>query len=248
MTDFYKLQEKILSFLDYTHTHRAKDISIGLKTSDALYCAQDRVRNQAFYEALKQVVQHDSVVVDAGSGTGILGFFALALGAHEVHLIESNPQSLEISRGLAEHLGYSERCYFHLADAREIRLDTHYDILISETLTSGFSGEDFPEIIQNLKRDTTLIIPQAFGLIIKEYNMSHRLLSSQSVSLESHTLPSHYPLKLHPDTESLEIYSLVKLYWDISIKSGDCSSFMNIRTVRVSDGHRFFRFEKTIAL
>ena len=88
----------------------------------------------------------------------------------------------------------------------------HYDILISETLTSGFSGEDFPEIIQNLKQDTTLIIPQAFEFIIEEYDMSYQLLRSQSVSLESRTLPSHYPLKLHPDTESLEIHSLVKLY------------------------------------
>ena len=248
MTDFYKLQDMILWYLSYTQTHNTENIWVGLQTSDALFCAQDRVRNQAFFEALKQVIRDDTIVVDAWSGTGILGYFALALGAHEVHLIESNPQSLELSRGLAEYLGYSERCHFHLADAREIRLDTNYDILISETLTSGFSGEDFPEIIQNLKWDTTLIIPQAFEFIIKEYDTSHRLLTSQSVSLESRTLPSHYPLKLHPDTESLEIYSEVTLYWDIKIKSGDCSSFMNMRTVRVSDGHGFFRFEKTIAL
>lgn len=65
MIDFYELQEKILSFLDYTHTHKAKNISVGLKTSDALYCAQDKVRNQAFFEALKQAIKDDIIVVDA---------------------------------------------------------------------------------------------------------------------------------------------------------------------------------------
>lgn len=100
-----------------------------------------------------------------------------------------------------------------------MKLDIAYDILISETLTSGFVQEDFPEIISQLKRDDAHIIPQAFDFKILERDRSKKSLRTQTLSLESQNLPTHSTLTLHPDTHMLEIYSQVTLVDGISIES-----------------------------
>ena len=50
----------------------------------------DRVRNEAFYAALKAViVPGKTVVADIGAGTGLLGLMASKLGAKSVYLFET---------------------------------------------------------------------------------------------------------------------------------------------------------------
>ncbi len=50
--------------------------------------ALDTIRNEAYAAALKQVVGPDSVVLDLGAGTGVLGLIAARLGARRVYLVE----------------------------------------------------------------------------------------------------------------------------------------------------------------
>lgn len=50
--------------------------------------ALDAVRNEAYGQALQQVVGPDSVVLDLGAGTGVHGLMAARLGARRVYLVE----------------------------------------------------------------------------------------------------------------------------------------------------------------
>ena len=50
--------------------------------------ALDRVRNEAYAAALRRVITPDSVVLDLGAGTGVLGLIAARLGARRVYLVE----------------------------------------------------------------------------------------------------------------------------------------------------------------
>ena len=50
--------------------------------------ALDPVRNDAYAAALARVVTPDSVVLDLGAGTGVLGLMAARLGARHVYLVE----------------------------------------------------------------------------------------------------------------------------------------------------------------
>ena len=50
--------------------------------------AHDRVRNEAYGAALQKVVRPDSIVLDLGAGSGVLGLIAARLGAKRVILVE----------------------------------------------------------------------------------------------------------------------------------------------------------------
>lgn len=50
--------------------------------------ALDAVRNEAYAAALRRVIGPDSVVLDLGAGTGVLGMIAARLGAKRVYLVE----------------------------------------------------------------------------------------------------------------------------------------------------------------
>ena len=50
----------------------------------------DRVRNQAFHDALARVIRRgETTVADIGAGTGLIGLMAAKLGAREVILYET---------------------------------------------------------------------------------------------------------------------------------------------------------------
>ena len=63
----------------------------------------DRVRNDAFYAALRSViVPGKTTVADIGAGTGFLGFLAAKLGAARVDLYETGDIA-ELARRLLRH-------------------------------------------------------------------------------------------------------------------------------------------------
>ena len=60
----------------------------------------DRVRMEAYAEALRQAVKPGSVVLDLGSGAGIFALLACRLGARHVYAIEPS-DIIEVGREIA---------------------------------------------------------------------------------------------------------------------------------------------------
>lgn len=106
----------------------------------------DRVRNQAFHEALKRViVPGQSRVVDIGCGTGFLGFMAAKLGAKRVVLIET-AEIAALAKRLAKANGIRN---IEVVPAHSTELDPpeRFDIAVSETLGNYAFEENIIETL-----------------------------------------------------------------------------------------------------
>lgn len=90
-------------------------------------------RLAAFRSALKEVVKPNSVVLDLGAGTGILGLLALEAGAQRVYAVDAGPIiELAQSAALLNHLG--RRITYIKGLSSEIDLPEPVDVVVADQL------------------------------------------------------------------------------------------------------------------
>ncbi|HHW13683.1 MAG TPA: methyltransferase domain-containing protein, partial [Firmicutes bacterium] len=111
----------------------------------------DDLRTEAFRRAIAAAVRPGDVVVDVGTGTGVLACFACAAGARRVYAIESG-QILEAARAVVAENGFTDRVTFLARDSRRARLPERADVVVSETLGSLGVEENIAEILADARR------------------------------------------------------------------------------------------------
>jgi type I protein arginine methyltransferase len=98
---------------------------------DYTWMITDEGRMGPYVRALEAVVQAGSVVVDIGTGAGILALIACRLGARRVYAIDTN-DAIEVGRELARENGVADRIVFLQRDAREVELPERADVIVSD--------------------------------------------------------------------------------------------------------------------
>lgn len=99
----------------------------------------DEKRTLAFRDAIRGVVKPGDVVVDLGSGSGVLAFFAIEAGAARVYAIEQQHVA-DAAALLARHNRYDGRVTFIHQYSLHADLPERANVLIAELL--GMSGFD----------------------------------------------------------------------------------------------------------
>jgi ribosomal protein L11 methyltransferase PrmA len=129
----------------------------------------DRVRLDAFARALRDTVRPSSVVVDLGSGTGILGMLALQAGAARVHAIERSG-TIEIARAVARANGVADRFHAVHAHSLDVSLPEPADVLVGDFLGRfGFNAglfDVYPAAARTLLAPGGTLIPSEISCFV----------------------------------------------------------------------------------
>jgi protein arginine N-methyltransferase 1 len=91
----------------------------------------DRVRMEAYGEALRQSVRPGSVVLDIGTGTGIFALLACRCGARRVHAVEPD-NAVHVAREIAAANGCADRIEFIQDLSTRVTLPDRADVIVSD--------------------------------------------------------------------------------------------------------------------
>jgi predicted RNA methylase len=128
----------------------------------------DEERCLGYMRAIFKTVHPGDVVLDIGSGTGILGLFACLAGARHVYALEQDAV-IEVARQICRHNGFEERVTFVKDWSTNVELPERVDVVITETIGNiGFEEGILGWVID--ARDRLLvpggrIVPQAVELV-----------------------------------------------------------------------------------
>src|SRR5712692_3682526 len=111
----------------------------------------DKIRCDAYREAILRTVRPSDVVVDLGAGTGLLSFFALQAGARHVYAIEMSAIA-DAAAELIEANGFQDRITLIRKSSKQARLPERCDVLVTETLsTFCFDTENIIEFVADAR-------------------------------------------------------------------------------------------------
>lgn len=124
----------------------------------------DTVRTQAFLDAVAATVKPGDVVVDLGTGSGILAMAACRAGARKVYAIDHSPVT-RTARAIAGDNGFADRIEFLECHSSSFQPREPVDVIVSECLgLAGIGGTMFgalSDLIGRCSRPGGAVIPAA---------------------------------------------------------------------------------------
>jgi SAM-dependent methyltransferase len=118
----------------------------------------DRSRTEAFLAGIRATVRPGDVVVDVGTGTGILAVAAAQAGAARVYAIEATGIS-SVARGVFQANGLQDRIVLVEGWSTRVKLPERADVLVSEIVGNDPFGESVLEYFADARR--RLLQPRA---------------------------------------------------------------------------------------
>ena len=129
----------------------------------------DGVRVQAYHQGIRSNVRQGDVVVDLGTGTGLLAFMASRAGARKVYAVEHS-DFIEVAREIGRHNGFAN-IEFVQANSREFTPPEPVDVVLHEQMGDELFNENMVENLLDVRdrflRPNGRILPSRFRLFIE---------------------------------------------------------------------------------
>jgi hypothetical protein len=128
----------------------------------------DSVRTSAYAEAIVRVVRPGDVVLDLGSGSGVLAVLACRAGARRVFAIEQGHVA-DIATMVVANNDCGDRVKVLHARSQDVELPERANVLVTETLGNlGFDEQILPAVLdarQRLLTGDARLIPERIALV-----------------------------------------------------------------------------------
>jgi type I protein arginine methyltransferase len=126
----------------------------------------DSVRVDAYHRGIQRNVQHGDVVLDLGTGTGLLAFMASKAGAKKIYAVEHS-DFIQVAREIARHNGFTN-IEFVQANSREFTPPEPIDVVLHEQMGDELFNENLLQNVLDLRnrvlRPGGRILPATFRL------------------------------------------------------------------------------------
>jgi protein arginine N-methyltransferase 1 len=130
---------------------------------------RDRVKFDAYERALRQLIAPGDVVIDLGSGTGLLGLLALKAGAARVYMVDSGP-ILGVALELARANGFADRVVPIRAHSSDAVLPELADVIVCDQIGGLVYDagvlDFFADARRRLLKPEGRLVPDAFTLFL----------------------------------------------------------------------------------
>jgi protein arginine N-methyltransferase 1 len=134
----------------------------------------DARRLGAYRRALRRAVRPGSIVLDLGTGSGVLALIACRFGAKRVHAVEPG-EVIELAKALARENGCADRIAFLHGKVSELKLARRADVLVSDVHgVLPYYGEGLAAILdarRRLLRRGGVMIPErdvVYAALVRE--------------------------------------------------------------------------------
>jgi len=145
----------------------------------------DRARTSAFLAAIEEVVCPGDVVVDLGTGTGVLAVAAARAGAEHVYAIEASGIGRLAAR-VFDANGLADRITLVQGWSAEVDLPQRADVLVTEMLGNEPLSERILELTidarRRLLRADARLVPRSLGIYGIPYELAAADLERRSVT------------------------------------------------------------------
>ncbi len=164
----------------------------------------DRVRVDAYRRGIQGAVKSGDVVIDLGTGTGILAFMASQAGAKHVYAIDHS-DFIDVAREIGARNGF-KNITFVAQNSREFSPPEKVDIVLQEQFGNVAFGENMVMNLLDLKRrclkPTGRIVPALFDIYVEPVSLK-----------DEYRIPPIWEVEgLGIDVSFLETYQGLKKY------------------------------------
>ena len=168
----------------------------------------DDTRNQFYADAIKAIIDKDSVVMDLGAGLGLHGFIAARAGAKKVYLVEPTGV-IHVAGRLAKENGLADKIECCHAKIERLELPQPVDVIIS-VFTGNFLLEE--DLLPSLFHARDKHLAKNGVLIPDQAKMFVQAISSEDLFNKNIGLWSGLSQGL--DFSSVQAHAANSIYYD----------------------------------